>query len=288
MSRQLRRLFSGTVISGMIICFIIICLKLYWALHLPGDKNDPHFIGKYHNVGDAIGGITAPLIGILSALLVYFSFQQQIKANEFVIQFRKDDIKNRKEDLTIQDLKDSMARLEERYNLLIRLFDGKIENLQRFIHSTGVMSDVNSFFAKNSDPKFENWTIVTAHNLAKANNYVLLQKNNYCEIALTWAAALHFAQKLHFLWKEHKEGIKVPDYLMSHTFDFVAFNNFRIEETNQELLNISNFNIKEPGIHFPLSATCNYANELKKQLDSLSIHTTSKLRTHEEIKSDNQ
>lgn len=32
-------------------------------------------------IGDIIGGITAPLVNILGALLIYISFQEQVKAN---------------------------------------------------------------------------------------------------------------------------------------------------------------------------------------------------------------
>lgn len=34
------------------------------------------------NIGDTIGGITAPFIGLLNAILVYMAFQQQIRANQ--------------------------------------------------------------------------------------------------------------------------------------------------------------------------------------------------------------
>lgn len=46
-------------------------------------------------IGDTIGGLTAPIIGVFSALLIYFSFRAQIKANYIVQgqidQQRKDD-----------------------------------------------------------------------------------------------------------------------------------------------------------------------------------------------------
>lgn len=42
-------------------------------------------------IGDTIGGITAPFIGFLSAILVYFAFRAQIRANKIIQdQFRKD------------------------------------------------------------------------------------------------------------------------------------------------------------------------------------------------------
>ena len=37
------------------------------------------------SIGDTIGGLTAPIIGVLSSLLIYYSFRAQIKAN-YIIQ----------------------------------------------------------------------------------------------------------------------------------------------------------------------------------------------------------
>jgi hypothetical protein len=41
-------------------------------------------------IGDSIGGFTAPLIGGLNAILVYMAFKQQIKANEFLKRFEEE------------------------------------------------------------------------------------------------------------------------------------------------------------------------------------------------------
>lgn len=39
---------------------------------------------KTGNIGDTLGGITAPVIGVVSALLIYFSFRAQITANRII------------------------------------------------------------------------------------------------------------------------------------------------------------------------------------------------------------
>lgn len=36
------------------------------------------------NIGDTLGGVTAPVIGVVSALLIYFSFRAQIGANRII------------------------------------------------------------------------------------------------------------------------------------------------------------------------------------------------------------
>ena len=62
-------LFLGIVLS---ICFPIILIKLLTFSWLSG-KGD---------IGSAIGGITAPFVGLTGAILVYLSFEQQIEANK--------------------------------------------------------------------------------------------------------------------------------------------------------------------------------------------------------------
>ncbi|KAA5532625.1 hypothetical protein F0919_17745 [Taibaiella lutea] len=47
------------------------------------------FLPSYNNdnsskIGDSIGGMTAPIIGIISSLLVFYSFREQVKANKLV------------------------------------------------------------------------------------------------------------------------------------------------------------------------------------------------------------
>lgn len=44
---------------------------------------------KPNEIGDAIGGMTAPIIGLFSALLVYLAFREQKKANDELIKFNE-------------------------------------------------------------------------------------------------------------------------------------------------------------------------------------------------------
>lgn len=47
-------------------------------------------------IGDTIGGITSPIIGIASAFLIYWSFQAQNRANEIQFELLKSEGQNRK------------------------------------------------------------------------------------------------------------------------------------------------------------------------------------------------
>ena len=46
-----------------------------------------------NEIGDAIGGMTAPIVGLFSAFRVYIAFREQKKANDELIKFNKSDLK---------------------------------------------------------------------------------------------------------------------------------------------------------------------------------------------------
>lgn len=68
-----------------------------------------------NEVGDAINGLTAPIIGIAGAILVFISFREQVKANR--IQFQT---LNEQRDLELmyrfyEELKDDLRRMQSEY-----------------------------------------------------------------------------------------------------------------------------------------------------------------------------
>lgn len=101
------------------VVFIVIgLLALFWlALVIMGYNQNPNTdklntIGYYHNMGDAIGGISAPFIGLISALLIYITIKQQIRANEIIVNTRR-------EDNLAQNLKNYKERMEDKYEALV-------------------------------------------------------------------------------------------------------------------------------------------------------------------------
>jgi len=54
--------------------------------------------GNSSQIGDTIGGITAPIIGLLSAILVYIAFREQVKANKAITDRFKDEDDEKKYD----------------------------------------------------------------------------------------------------------------------------------------------------------------------------------------------
>ncbi|GAB2648473.1 hypothetical protein GCM10027035_47750 [Emticicia sediminis] len=60
-----------------------------------------------NEIGGAIGGITSPIVGILGALLIYLTFEQQNKAIKQPLILEEERVKNAKE-LILLDLKDNI------------------------------------------------------------------------------------------------------------------------------------------------------------------------------------
>ncbi len=64
-------------------------------------------------IGDTLSGTTAPVIGIVSALLIYFSFRAQIRANEIIqIQFNQQKL-DQKEDKEFEFQMERYKHLKE-------------------------------------------------------------------------------------------------------------------------------------------------------------------------------
>ncbi len=67
--------------SQILLVIVIIIMVLPFFLNLPAVNK--HFdFSKSGQIGDTIGGVTAPFINGLAAILVFIAFKAQIKANE--------------------------------------------------------------------------------------------------------------------------------------------------------------------------------------------------------------
>jgi hypothetical protein len=68
-------LLIGLILLGIVLpVYIYLISFMDWGFDLT-DKG---------TIGDAIGGITAPIIGIIGAMLVYLSFRSQVRANQLL------------------------------------------------------------------------------------------------------------------------------------------------------------------------------------------------------------
>lgn len=77
--------------------------------------NDAFNLSETGQIGDTIGGITNPIIGLFGAVLVYLSFRQQLLANKIQREALREEIKSRKLEATSNILSELFKQLREEY-----------------------------------------------------------------------------------------------------------------------------------------------------------------------------
>src|SRR5687767_14847982 len=78
--RVIQKKFSVWFILGVFTFTAAVLLEIYLLIGPPID------IHNKAALGDFINGLTAPLIGIIGAILIYISFKEQVKSNRFHFQ----------------------------------------------------------------------------------------------------------------------------------------------------------------------------------------------------------
>lgn len=90
---------------------------------------------KTGTFGDTIGGLTAPIIGIFSSLLIYFSFRAQIKANYIVQSQIEKQEKSENEKKVIEFINNLMLQFREEINeFSYSDYEGTFDNRQYVLH----------------------------------------------------------------------------------------------------------------------------------------------------------
>lgn len=126
-------------LSFSITLFTVICIGLVlWINHMATYENGNKYEGL-GEIGDTIGGLTAPIIGLISALLVYVSFREQRIANEIQIKALEEE--------KIRARSDRWFQLQiQRYHI----WEKKFENLEIILYNETKEGKVNIFDPKTS------------------------------------------------------------------------------------------------------------------------------------------
>lgn len=90
-------------------------------------------ISKTGQIGDTIGGIAGPIVGILGAVLIYMSFKEQLEANRIQRQALNDEI------LRTNNAKDM--------DIFLRLYEMVKENINEFEYRTRRGAEGIDFFS---------------------------------------------------------------------------------------------------------------------------------------------
>ncbi len=99
-------------IGIILICFA--CVFVFTRVNIL-----PHFdLSETGQIGDTIGGITSPIIGLFGAVLVYLSFKQQFEANKLQREALTKEIKDQSVNREINQIETLYSQIKEDINNL--------------------------------------------------------------------------------------------------------------------------------------------------------------------------
>jgi hypothetical protein len=132
----------------------IVLIVLCWAIGMT-----PWFVEVFKErgvIGDFFGGLSAPVIGLASIVLVYSAFKAQVLANRIQIQAIKDEREARKKEEQNRAIEDGFSRLEKILDRIcyVRIDNGDVRN--RYSGIDGVYRFAVDCKRNAGGPYFEN------------------------------------------------------------------------------------------------------------------------------------
>lgn len=133
---------SFNLFYSFLILILIIVLVLVSVFGITALIYEDKTILNPNEIGDVIGGMTAPIIGLFSAFLVYIAFRAQINANEELQEFNKKQVGfNELSEILILE-----KNLEEDFeNLHFTFFDKFISQQQHTYKGRDAINQLNDF-----------------------------------------------------------------------------------------------------------------------------------------------
>ena len=185
---------------------------------------------KDGNIGSNIGGITAPFVGVLSAILMFFSFMIQIKANKLQLEaISQESEKNKnKEDLNFLYYRITDLQTLKDHNLEVTLInlEARLSSIKKTISE------------KDSFTKWENTIISELSNFEL--NYMILFR--YTNIYLVIIKKLEeIATNIDIIQKEYITSV------MKHEFYTLMNNQNNLLLTTSIMLKNENIPIDNTG-----------------------------------------
>lgn len=133
----------------------LLLFSVFWILIGPNlliQKGTSYDFSESGQIGDTIGGITAPIIGLVSAILVYLSFSAQIDANQIVREegnFR----------YVLEEFERYKYNIEEKYENGFTLFEG-MPPAKGFMALDIMQTRLNSKYVENrTDIEITNYSV---------------------------------------------------------------------------------------------------------------------------------
>ncbi len=146
-------------------CIFLIVTASFQILMLPCFSID-----KLGQIGDMMGGMSAPFINLLSALLVYYAFQVQVNANEIQINNFEKQIKIQEDDRKLQQFESQLYKMLELHKENVNELEyyemtGKVSAKGRAVFNKmiTVLEYIYEISTQFDIRGGENWTVSVAH-----------------------------------------------------------------------------------------------------------------------------
>lgn len=108
-------------------------------------------------IGDTIGGITAPIINLIGAILVYISFQAQINANKIQYKLLNKEIENQRYDRNFSVALDLINSIKGDLNLLkFKEYQG-LSAINLYANTIKNTSTEKQFASHTGEPIYHEW-----------------------------------------------------------------------------------------------------------------------------------
>lgn len=108
-------------------------------------------------IGDTIGGITAPIINVIGSILIYFSFKAQINANNLQFKIANRDILNQEYDRNFQVAIDLFKELKEDYKSFEHKDSKGQSALNVFSNELETNWNIETFISHTKKPIYVDW-----------------------------------------------------------------------------------------------------------------------------------
>lgn len=207
-------LYSFILIVMTVVIILVLVFSITALIYQKKEVLNPN------EIGDAIGGMTAPIVGLFSAFLVYIAFRAQIKANE---------------DLQVQNNRD----LAYRYLDIIKKIKTEITEIS--IESK-VSTNTNTYDSNSKPPLIGIDAIKQIFKLTNAANHLKLElflESNYSKIISNYLLSIDIINGLEKLNINIVEKFFLLKELSFLNLECIAVENTQYEKgTTGELIMI--------------------------------------------------
>ncbi|WP_336732732.1 hypothetical protein [Chryseobacterium sp. VD8] len=244
-----------STLSIIIIIYFSIYIYNYYStndilLHIPDSKfnneQNEKIILKPNEIGDSIGGILNPLIGLVAAIFTFLAFLMQVFANdEIKKQFTQDKFENRI--FKLMDIyNENISRFSFRSKQSGRIFTNKSTFPILYGHFNILIEDVNRFNNSNKISFEEKITkdykenLLSRNKSSSLNNWIKLE---FCYVLFFYGVGKKGRENIKTIFRNKYDSEYVNNVInyLSYKPAYMAHDYIYLQNWNKIFLEFENF-----------------------------------------------